>query len=88
MPKKVVSPLIYEGHFEYLLRFALGKNAVSSHPECVGMSVCGNFIYYHKSYLKCDFTLEDVKRERQLELLKFEKLGLRNPRSKWNSTKE
>ena len=90
MPKKVVSPLIYEGHFDYVIRFALNKKKAMEHPECVGLCFqnSGRYIYFHKDYMKREFTLADVEKERQKELAKYEKLGLRTKRQKWNSTKQ
>ena len=87
MPKTVVSPLIYEGHFEWILRFALNKKAKADHPECAGFQVHQNYIYYSNAYSKKEYTLDDMKKIRNDVVKKYEDLGLRRKKSKWNTTK-
>lgn len=87
MPKTVISPLIYEGHFEYVLRFALNKQAKADHPECAGFKVHQNYIYFQKAYSKKEYTLDEMKKIRNDVVKKYEDLGMRRKKSKWNTTK-
>ncbi len=77
MPKFVVSPLIYEGHFEWYLRFSLHKEAKDMYPECADFKVYNNNIYYACFYAKKQYTLEDVEKIRDDKVKFYEEAGLR-----------
>ena len=87
MPKKLVSPLILEGLYEYQLRFSINRAAKKTHAECANFKVFGNNIYFQKAYLKKQYTLEDVEKIRNEKVRFYEEAGLRRKKCNvtWNS---
>lgn len=86
MPKYVVSPLIYEGIYEFILRFSINKSARKTHAECADFKIQGNIIYYFKHYQKKEYTLEDVQKIRNEKIRFYEDCGLRRKKCgvSWN----
>ena len=82
MPKYVVSPLIAEGQYEFILRINLSPSA---RGKCDGdgdkqIFSCGIFyIVYVCS--KTDYRLEDVEKKRNDLLVYYEKLGFRGAKA-------
>lgn len=87
MPKYVVSPLIYEGIYEFILRFSINKSAQKTHAECANFKIHGNLIYFHKDYPKKEYTLEDVQKIRNEKVKFYEDCGLRKKKCgvHWNT---
>jgi len=87
MPKYVVSPLIYEGHYDWYLRFALKKEAKDMYPEYANFNTYGNNIYFCHFYAKKQYTLDDVEKIRDDKVKFYEDAGLRKkkPGRTWNT---
>ena len=87
MPKRICSPLILEGLYEYTLRFSINKSAKKTHAECANFNIHGNNLYYQKSYLKKEYTMEDVKKIRDQKVRFYEEAGLRRKKCNvtWNT---
>ena len=71
MPKRVISPLIYDGMLDYYLRIQLNKPTGSS--------------YETSYYSKKDYSLEDVENIRNNLLEEYERKGWRGKRRPANN---
>lgn len=78
MPKYVVSPLIAEGQYEYILRINLNSSA---RGKCDGEGdkqiYSGGIFYIVYVCCKTEYKLADVEKKRNALLLYYEKLGFR-----------
>jgi len=86
MPKKLVSPLIMEGMFEYILRINLqphAKGKVDKNLKCISSQGVFYIIY---EFDKNNFELSDVEKERNRLLEHYEKIGFRGKKG-YKSTK-
>ena len=87
MPKKVVSPLIIEGMYEYILRINL---LPFSREQCKNdgdkQVYCEGVFYIIWEFPKRQYELEDVEKERNRLLDHYEKLKFRGKKG-YKSTK-
>ena len=67
MPKQLISPLIYEGHWEYYLRIQI-KTRTEGRK------------YVAEYFPKKDYSLQDVERIRNTRLDEYQKSGERDNR--------
>lgn len=81
MPKPVVSPLIYEGLYEFILRINLKRCAIGHIDKNIKQSSGNPMFYIMFPYSKKDFTLEQVIQERNEKIVMYEKLGFRSNRN-------
>ena len=81
MSKCIVSPLIYEHLYDFVLRINLIDSAVGKIDKSIKQfSSCGTF-YVLFEYPKKLFTFEYVKTERKRILKKYEDLGFRGKKA-------
>ncbi|CAI8391211.1 MAG: Uncharacterised protein [Owenweeksia sp. TMED14] len=82
MPKYVISPLIYEGHYEYILRINLKSHARGQLDESVKQIFSRGQFYVLYEYEKKDFALEQVEAERNRLVSMYQELGFRGGKSR------
>ena len=82
MPKYVVSPLIAEGHYEYILRINLNASA---RGNCEGdgdkQIFSGGIFYIVFVCNKTEYSLQAVEKKRNELLEHYEKLGFRGSKA-------
>ncbi len=82
MPKYVVSPLIAEGQYEYILRINLTSTA---RGKCDGHGdkqiFSGGIFYIVYVCNKTEYSLQAVEKKRNDLLVYYEKLGFRGSKS-------
>ena len=87
MPKKLVSPLIIAGHFDYVLRINLTPTARLTCANDGDKQVFSNGVFYVVWWFpKTDYNLEYVENKRNELLVHYEKLGVRGKKG-YKSTK-
>ena len=82
MPKFVVSPLIYEGHYEYVLRINLKLHARGQIDNDIKQIYSCGMFYVLFEYPKKEFELENVEKERNRLVKMYEELGFRGGKSR------
>lgn len=82
MPKYVISPLIYNGHYEYILRINLNSQARGQIDESVKQICSHGQFYVLYEFPKKEFTLEYVQAERNRLVSMYQDLGFRGRKSR------